>query len=216
MKKRIIALLTCIALLSGLFFVPEADAGSTAFNITNQNCKVEEGKSFNIKLNGIKPSKVKWSSSKTSVATVSKTGTVSGVSKGKAVITGKYKGLQLKINVKVTKAYKKTISYKNTTLGYVKDKVIKYNKKKLWGIKFDFTNDSSSPKYFYELYTVEAYINGVETYYDESDDAWINVKNGATINPTFGYYVKSGDEIEFTIKKQGTYKVVFTKTYVVP
>jgi len=89
-------------LLFVLCITYEADAGTSAFNLTTQSKSIAGGKSIALKINGIKSKKVKWKSSKPSVATVSKTGIVTGIKKGKATITGKYRGIKFTVKITVT------------------------------------------------------------------------------------------------------------------
>lgn len=102
MKKRIIAILIALVICVGIIVIPDVDAGVSTLNITNMSKTIEAGKSFQIKLNGLKSSKVKWSSSKPSVATVTKKGVVTGIKKGKSTIIGKYKGIKFTIKTTVT------------------------------------------------------------------------------------------------------------------
>ena len=70
MKKRIIALLTSIALLIALICIsPGSEAGVETLNLTKQSKIITVGKSFQAKIDGITASKVKWSSSNKGVAT---------------------------------------------------------------------------------------------------------------------------------------------------
>jgi len=101
MKKRIVLLFAAIIVL-GILYIPEVDAGVQTLNLTTQSKTITIGKSFQCKLNGLKASKVKWSSSKPSVATVSKKGIVTGIKKGKATITGKYRGIKFTVKITVT------------------------------------------------------------------------------------------------------------------
>lgn len=113
MGKKIVALLTCIIIIiSALCIVPISDAGSTAFNITNQTKTIEVGKTFQIKLNGVKANKIKWKSSNKSIATVSKTGTVKGLKVGKTKISGKYKDINFIISISVEKKSQNTTEEK--------------------------------------------------------------------------------------------------------
>lgn len=103
MKKKIIILLTSIAMLLFVLCITyEADAGTSAFNLTTQSKSIAGGKSIALKINGVKSKKVKWKSSKPSVATVSKTGIVTGIKKGRATITGKYRGIKFTVKITVT------------------------------------------------------------------------------------------------------------------
>lgn len=103
MKKKIIILLTSIAMLLFVLCITyEADAGTSAFNLTTQSKSIAGGKSIALKINGVKSKKVKWKSSKPFVATVSKTGIVTGIKKGRATITGKYRGIKFTVKITVT------------------------------------------------------------------------------------------------------------------
>lgn len=103
MKKKIIILLTSIAMLLFVLCITyDSDAGTSAFNLTTQSKSIAGGKSIALKINGVKSKKVKWKSSKPSVATVSKTGIVTGIKKGRATITGKYRGIKFTVKITVT------------------------------------------------------------------------------------------------------------------
>lgn len=62
------------------------------------------GQTFKLKLKNAKVKKVKWSSSKKKVATVSKKGRVKALKKGKVTITARYKGKKYKCKITVKKA----------------------------------------------------------------------------------------------------------------
>lgn len=199
MKKKIIAILTCVILLVSLCFIPDVDAGTSTFNITNATYYVEVGKSFTIKLNGIKASKVKWSSSKKSVATVSKKGVVDGVKKGKTTITGKYKNIKFKIKVNVVAKDDGDYSLNDISAKFKKTKVYEYDRDMYWEITFTFTNKGSVPTYFENPYDVETYINNVEEDCDGAENEFKKIKNGASIDVTYTYEVKNGDKIDFKL-----------------
>lgn len=121
--RSLVAYTLLIAIvISAFYFAPVSEAGVETFNITNQERTITAGQSFQIKLNGIKASKVKWKSNNTSVATVSKKGIVKGVKKGKTVIKGTYNGLVFNVTVIVNPAYKKQTVYndKNVRVSYLK------------------------------------------------------------------------------------------------
>lgn len=214
MRKRIIALLTCVMLIAALCIVPDVDAGKSTFNITNQTRSVAVGKSFNIKLNGIKAKKVKWSSSKTSVATVSKNGVVTGVKKGKATITGKYKSIKFKIKVDVYKGDNGTCNLNDLTVKYKGTKTYTSDNEYLWAVTFTFSNKSEIPSYMaYEFYQT-CYINNVEKDYEYENNYYTKVKNGASTDVTFEYLVKSGDNVELSLYyyNNDDEKVIFYET----
>lgn len=199
MKKRIIvAVMSIIIVLSLIVFVPDSDAGTSTLNVTNSTYNVEAGKSFRIKLNGIKASKVKWSSNKKSIATVSKKGVVSGVQKGNATITGKYKNLKFKIKVTVNKKGQSTYNYKDMEVKFKDAKMSKDDYgDKCWAITFTYKNKGAAPCCFYDTFIYEAYINDVETDDYSTNNAGTNIKNGASIDVTFYYKVKTGDKLDF-------------------
>ena len=82
-----------------------AKTGKRSLNV--KNMVLTAGKSKQLKVSGLKAGKVKWSTSKKSVASVDKKGKVTARKAGKAVITAKFSGGKLKCNVTV-KAKKKT------------------------------------------------------------------------------------------------------------
>ena len=163
MKKRVTLLISCFILILGIvYFSHEADAGSNILNLTTQSKSIAGGKSITLKVNGIKSRKIKWKSSKPSVATVSKAGVVTGIKKGKTTITGKYKGIKFTVKITVTsdaasksdtpKIDKSGLylgSCQNIDFYYMKKtkksiyiKVINKNNKNL-KIKFDYVNIDS-------------------------------------------------------------------------
>ena len=204
MKQKLIALLTCILLLTSICFIPDVDAGNVTLNITNQTQIIEVGKSFNIKLNGIKAKKVKWSSSNTSVVTVSKNGVGKGISKGKATITGKYKGI--KFTIKVDVYGDDSYSENDISFAFKSAKVTKRQGKKSWKITFTFTNKGSKGVSFYDKYFVEAYDNDIECDPIYEENYYTKVRNGASVDVDFFVTVKSGDHIDFSVLK-------YTKNY---
>ena len=102
MKKKmfliIAAFLFCI-----MFFAKETDAGHYSLNLTNDSETIYQGDKLQLKIGGVKSNKVKWVSENKGIATVSKKGVVTGISEGRTRITGKYKGIQFKLNLIVVK-----------------------------------------------------------------------------------------------------------------
>lgn len=204
MRKKLLSLLFVMVLVIGICFVPDVDAGTSTLNITNQTQAVNVGSSFSIKLNGIKAKRVKWSSSNTAVATVSKNGIVKGISKGKATITGKYKSIKFSIKVNVYGDE----SYTDNDLSFVfkSAKVTKRDGKKSWKITFTFTNKGSKGICFYDNYIIQAYNNDIECDPIYEENYYTKVRNGASVDVDFFVTAKSGDDIDFTISK-------YTKNY---
>lgn len=216
MKKRIIAILTCLVIIiSAVYFAPDSDAGVSTLNITNMSKTITTGKSFQIKLNGLKTNKVKWSSSKPSVATVTKKGVVNGISAGKTVITGKYKGIKFKINVKVNNKNSGDYSRNGLVLKYKGAKVTKRYGDKCVCISYTFTNNNPKAVYFAESFSYTAFVNGIEQYATDTFGDVTAIKNGASIDVDLYYEVKSGDKLEFEIADTNNYKVFFKKTLTV-
>ena len=101
-KRKIVAIVSILALMISLFcFTPDSNAGVATLNLTKQKKTISVGQSFQLKLDGIKASKVKWSSSKPSVAEVNKKGIVKGIKVGTTNIFGRYKSLKFTIKVTV-------------------------------------------------------------------------------------------------------------------
>lgn len=111
LKKLCCLLIALIAILSSLSV--STSAATVHLNKTNKT--LQAGQSYTLKVVGNKK-KVKWTSSNKRVATVSKTGKVKALSKGKAVITAKVSNKSYKCNITV----KKAISGKNLSYSAVK------------------------------------------------------------------------------------------------
>lgn len=101
MNKKVMALLMAAVLAGSTLYSGVADAAS-AIKLNKKTAKIAVGKSVTLKVRGTKK-KVKWKSSKKSVATVNAKGKVTGKKAGKAVVTAKVKGKTLKCKVTVTK-----------------------------------------------------------------------------------------------------------------
>ena len=113
-KKRIVVLSLIIVLIFTLIPAIPAEA---AMKMSKKNVSIMTGETLKLKVSGTKKD-IKWSSSKKSVATVSKNGKVKGKKPGTAVITAKAGEKSVKCKVKVTK--------KNSINAYVKDGVFDY------------------------------------------------------------------------------------------
>lgn len=120
MNKKVMALLMAAVLAGSTLYSGVADAAS-AIKLNKKTAKIAVGKSVTLKVRGTKK-KVKWKTSKKSVATVNAKGKVTGKKAGKAVVTAKVKGKTLKCKVTVTKkqaaktaAKKQTAKKTNTT-----------------------------------------------------------------------------------------------------
>ena len=159
MKKRLLLIVPIIAICM-LIFVKQTDAGYPTFTLTSDAKTISAGQKTQLKVGGVKASKIKWTTSNKKVATVSKKGVVTGVSAGKATVTGKYRGVQFKVKFTVaekTKTYNKLLCKDKNISVYLKE------------IKNGFAylevkNNSDIDFIFYDDYFV---ING-ETYYDMS------------------------------------------------
>ena len=110
MNKKAMALLMAAVLAGSTLYSGVADAAS-AIKLNKKTAKIAVGKSVTLKVRGTKK-KVKWKTSKKSVATVNAKGKVTGKKAGKAVVTAKVKGKTLKCKVTVTK--KQTAKKTNT------------------------------------------------------------------------------------------------------
>ncbi len=101
--KKTISLIMTLALLIGCTNAISTDtafAASKKIALSNKNVVLIKGQTKTLKLSNIKNG-VKWSSSKESVATVSKSGKITAKKNGKTIITAKYKNKSYKCNVTV-------------------------------------------------------------------------------------------------------------------
>ena len=97
----VLTLALSFGVLAASSFAPGAADQAHAASISKKSVTVTKGKTYKLKLKKVTAKKVKWSSSKKSVATVSKSGTVKAKKAGKATITAKYKGKKYKCKVTV-------------------------------------------------------------------------------------------------------------------
>ena len=103
-KLLLIALLTLALAFGALVassFVPCGTEQAHAASLSKKSVTITKGKTCKLTLKKATAKKVKWSSSKKSVATVSKSGTVKAKKAGKATITAKYKGKKYRCKVTV-------------------------------------------------------------------------------------------------------------------
>lgn len=204
---------------------PDSNAGIQTLNLSKQTKEIKVGESFQLTMTGVKASSIKWKSSKPGVATVSKKGVVKGIKAGTTNITGKYKSLKFTIKVVVKKKQDKTTSTttESTTEGTTSTSTqetteaptpkpptknldglsVKYKSsgfaikddERLWAITYTFSNKNRLGTCFYSKYYNTVYINGVEQSYVSVDNDLTNVINGASVDVTFYYRVKSGDTV---------------------
>ena len=163
MKKRIFVLVP-ILIVCILFWVREINAGYEQINLTNDKKSISVGKKYQMKVNGVKSSKIKWSSTNKKVVTVSKKGVVKAVGTGTATVKGKYRGIVFKTKFTVipkVKSYNKLLCKDNNIEVYLKEV-------KDGTIYIDVKNKTK-----YDLYFCGDYlsING-EEYYDKIMGVW--------------------------------------------
>jgi hypothetical protein len=215
MKKRIIALLTCLALIiSVVCIMPDSDAGVATLNITNQTKELTVGQSFQCKLNGLKANKVKWASSNKKIATVNKNGVVKGISKGKTKITGTYKGIKFIINLTVNKSETSSKSLKIIKKGDYTIEVCSINKstyanQKCVDMHIKFTNNENEPTCFNYTTMCRAFQDGEELDWD-SENITKMVKDGASVECDIYFYYISNSDVEVQILNDD-YSVAYIK-----
>ena len=101
-RKRVIAMTICMALLFGVIGSSDATVSAASkVKLNKTSVTLVAGASTKLKVTGTKK-KVKWSTSKASVAKVSSSGKVKAVKVGKATITAKVKGKKYRCKVTVT------------------------------------------------------------------------------------------------------------------
>ena len=113
MKRKALSYLLILSLFVGIVGIVNVNttyAASKKDHLKRTAISVVAGKTYQQKLIGkngktIKASKVKWKSSKPSVAKINKKGKITGVKVGTVKMTAKYKGKTYKFKVKVKKPF---------------------------------------------------------------------------------------------------------------
>ena len=180
-KKKIVAIVSIVALMISLFvFTPDSNAGVATMNLTKQKKTISVGQSFQLKLDGLKASKVKWSSSKPSVASVSKKGIVKGLTAGTTNIIGKYKGIKflIKVTVKAKPTEKTEYGIPLGTYANVELYLVKITKDTIY-IKA-INNNNYNIQVFFD------YINVDDTTFNDIGGSFDVMKNSFR---TYDYYV---------------------------
>ena len=98
--KMLVAMLMAVVVLVGA----NAQTASASVKINKKKIVLVPKKTYKLKVKGTNK-KVKWKSSKKSIATVSKDGTVKAKKKGTTIVTGKVNGKKYSCTVKVQNAY---------------------------------------------------------------------------------------------------------------
>ncbi|MBS7008405.1 Ig-like domain-containing protein [Anaerostipes sp.] len=96
--KKLLSIIVMIILV--LAVTPSNNAEAASIKLNKKSITITKGKTYTLKVKGTKK-KAKWSSSKKSVATVSKKGKVTGKKRGSATITAKIGKKKYKCKVKV-------------------------------------------------------------------------------------------------------------------
>lgn len=125
--KSIVSRILVLSLLIPIGYHPATESEAAAIKLNKSSLTLTVGNTSNLKVKGAKAKKVKWSSSKKSVATVTSKGKVRAKTTGNATITAKVskKKLRCKVSVKSkggngTKAKPKS-AYTNNTITYYEE-----------------------------------------------------------------------------------------------
>lgn len=201
MKKKILFTLCLCVLALSVFISNQSDAGSTTLNLTSDSYTLSQGKTLQLKINGVKAKKVKWKSSNKKVATVSKNGTVKAVKSGNATISGKYKGITFKTKI--------TVKENATTYNKIlcEDDKLRVMLKEIKNGKIYIILENKHNKEI-EVFGDIFEING-ESY---SDDIWEYVQPGFKCNCKLTLYDEDDKTIDYTFN-QGHFKGSFTYYY---
>lgn len=129
MKARFQKVIACVIIFAMVVLCVPYDAGAATIKLKNTTAKktMAIGSTFLIKTNK-KNSKLKFSSSKKSVATVSAKGLITAKKKGKTTITIRYGKIKKKLKVTVKKPVGYTISKKSGTYSGVAKVTVKAEK----------------------------------------------------------------------------------------
>ncbi len=104
-KQRAVSVLLAVIMILGLLFPTARSASAATYTINRTSATIEIGKTVTLKMmsNGSAVSGAMWASDDTSVAKVSSSGVVTGVSKGSATITGMYNGYSVSAVISVVR-----------------------------------------------------------------------------------------------------------------
>lgn len=105
---RVMALTMAVTIMTPMASVP-MPVEASSIRLSKKNATIKVGQTIILKVKGTKK-QVKWSSSKSSVAKVTKKGKVTGKKAGSAKITAKVKGKKLICKITVKSKSKKTIN----------------------------------------------------------------------------------------------------------
>ncbi|WMJ88843.1 Ig-like domain-containing protein [Anaerocolumna sp. MB42-C2] len=164
--KRILSLFLIIILTLSLA-PSQTQAATVKLNKTKITLKV--GSTFKLNLSKISGKKVSWSSNKKSVATVSKLGTITAKSKGKATITATYNKKKYTCAVTVkAKDYSDWVEYSTDDLDSLMDGILSGNIVSINGKYY------CSPEYFEMFSDAGSY---------ELDDSTVDAINQHSLDP---------------------------------
>ena len=166
--KRVLSLFMIVILSISLSLSSHVDAATLKLNKSKTTLNV--GSAFKLKLGKLNASKVSWSSSKRSVASVNKGGIITAKSKGKTTITAKYnkKSYTCIITVKA-KDYSDWVEYSTGNIDNLIDGMLNGDIVYINGKYY------CSPEYF-EMITNEEIIY-------ENDISTTNAINQHTLDP---------------------------------
>lgn len=107
--QKVVAITLSMAMIAGMAVNSDPSVKAATIKLNRTKASIYVNGKFKLSVSG-GAKKVKWSTSKKKVATVSKTGLVKGISKGTAKITAKVKSKKLvcKVTVKLKKAVEYT------------------------------------------------------------------------------------------------------------
>ena len=125
--KSFVSRILVLSLFLSIGYSPAAKSDAAAIKLNKSSLTLTVGSTSSLKVKGAKAKKVKWSSNKKSIATVTSAGKVRAKATGNATITAKVskKKLRCKVNVKTksgngTKANPKS-AYNNNTITFYEE-----------------------------------------------------------------------------------------------
>ena len=211
-KRKALSFLLIFSLFVGIVGIVNVEttyAASKKIHLKKTSISLVSGNTYQQKLidkNGrtIKTTKVKWKSSKTSVAKINKKGKITAAKAGTAKMTAKYKGKTYKFTVKVKKPFK---DGEKPIIDTIYD--TQYSQDDSASVTF-YTKDYKLAEYksgvkFECYYSVN---NGEFVYFDTTPDGFFYFENAAENNTysfkirwVYGeYYSDFSDEASITIK----------------
>ncbi len=204
MNKKIISLFMTLVLIIGCTFSQkEADASSIKLNLVKLVINV--GNTSKIKIKGIASGKkVKWTSSKPSVASVNKKGKVTANKAGKTTIKAKISNKTLKCNITVKEASQATLTTPSTQTATTAVPTVSPTPSPIVAptitpLSVEWTADSANAKKIREYVTKISNASDKNNYIPVKDRIAVFDMDGTLMCETFPSYFDTAMFVQFVL-----------------